>query len=254
MIAQPHAADACRAAQALARNHGYACFPCRWDDKTPVRPAREGGRGCHDASNDPDVIAWLWQHWPGSLVGIATGTASGISVLDIDPDHQPARTWWHANLYRLPQTAAYRTRRQGLHLYFEHADGIRNKQGSPVLGVDVRGDGGFVISWHAAGLPCLDDAPPAPFPNWLRTAIWPPRPAPPPARNDASPRSINGLIQTVAQAVEGCRNGKLYWAANRMRDAGFGQRDAERELLRAALASGLPELEARRTIRSAWRA
>jgi hypothetical protein len=45
----------------------------------------------------------------------------------------------------------------------------------------------------------------------------------------------------------------LFWAANRMREHGFGQRDAERELLSAALSSGLSESEARRTIRSAWR-
>ncbi len=68
------------AAQALARNCGYKVFPCRVHDKRPTCP-----HGFRQASNDPAEIARLWRRYPGGLIGIATGQASGIDVLDIDP-------------------------------------------------------------------------------------------------------------------------------------------------------------------------
>ena len=62
---------------------------------------------------------------------------------------------------------------------------------------------------------------------------------------------ISGLIRTVATAARGNRNCALYWAACRVAE----QRDIDRqaaaaELIRTALAAGLPLIEARKTVES----
>ena len=43
--------------------------------------------GCKGATTDRDTILHWWQRWPQANVAIATGTAAGIVVLDIDPKH-----------------------------------------------------------------------------------------------------------------------------------------------------------------------
>ena len=120
--------DVLRMAINLARNASYAVFPCG-DNKRPTRPSEEGVlHGFHDATTDPAQIAWLWANWPGSLIGVATGTRSGVSVLDIDPDHPEAFLWWEDNHERLPSTRTYRTRRGGAHLWMQHREGVTNSQ------------------------------------------------------------------------------------------------------------------------------
>jgi hypothetical protein len=242
-------AEVCRIAQNVAQNCGYAVFPVRLN-KHPTTP-----HGKDDASTDPERIAWLWRRYPGPLIGVATGGTSNISILDIDTKHDGARAWWRQNEIRLPTTRTYRTRGGGFHLVFRHAAGVRNVAGKPVEGIDGRGEGGYFIFWFATGLPCLDHAPPAPWPHWLTPFFWPPAPAQDTRRpvNHDHPATIDGLIRTVRAAQEGTRNGKLFWATCRMRDRGFGRADAERELLAAAASAGLSETEARRTVASAWR-
>src|SRR5437763_1799333 len=153
--------EACSLAQNLAHNYGYAVFSCH-QDKNPATL-----HGFKDATADPELIAKLWRRWPGPLIGVATGAASGISVLDVDIKGDEARGWWRQNEQRLPLTRTYRTRGGGLHLVFRHVPGILCRVGKPVLGIDVRGEGGYVIFWFAAGFECVDHAPAAPWPHWL---------------------------------------------------------------------------------------
>jgi hypothetical protein len=40
--------------------------------------------GLHDATADPGVIRRWWTRWPQANVGIRTGAASGLLVIDID--------------------------------------------------------------------------------------------------------------------------------------------------------------------------
>lgn len=256
--------DVCALAQNLARNRGYAVFPCRsapgkeWD-KTPAWPKREGGQGFKDASVDPDRIAWLWRNWGGPLIGIATGAVSGFDVLDLDAKHQDACAWYHTNKPRLTPTQVYRTRSGGMHRYFSHAEGVRNSASRFVKGIDVRGDGGYVICWFAAGLPCLDSAPLAPWPDWLLKLVLPPPPAPsaPPGKRDVPLNpdyAIAGIVRRVANAAEGERNVLLNWGAwrlgSRVLAGELGQAEATALLTEAARAAGVPKPQALRTIAS----
>ena len=120
-------------------------FPCH-ENRKPACP-----HGFKEATTDPTEIIKLWRRYPGSVIGIATGKVSGRSVLDIDVKHEPALAWWRTNYRRLPSTRTFRSRSGGLHLYFQHADGIRNTQSKLCPGLDTRGDGGYIIYWFAVG-------------------------------------------------------------------------------------------------------
>jgi hypothetical protein len=138
-------AAALDAALALAAA-GRKCFPCGVN-KRPATP-----HGFHDAATDPAVVRQLWRQWPGPLVGVSTGEASGVDALDLDAKHPEAGGWWATHRARLPVTRTHRTRSRGLHLLFWHAAGLRCTAGVIAPGVDIRADGGYVIWWPASGL------------------------------------------------------------------------------------------------------
>jgi hypothetical protein len=235
-------AEVCQLAQNLARNC-YAVFPCL-PDKRPATPC-----GFKDASADPDRIAWLWERWPGPLIGVATGEMSGFDVLDVDagkcPDDAPreivekreaARAWWHANVARIPDSRAYETGSGGIHVYFRHDPRVRCSQSVIARGVDTRGDGGYVIHWFAAGLECFDHNPPAAWPEWLLEALAP-KPRTPPRSAARRPRQdsnvedvIRRAIQRVGGAPEGAKHQELRKAARLLggvqADAGFSDSEA----------------------------
>jgi hypothetical protein len=246
---------ALEAALALA----LPCFPCG-RNKTPAIP---GAGGHKHATDDPAALRALWRRYPGELVGVRTGEASGLSVLDIDTaKHREAEIWFAAHRARLPVTRMHQTRSGGLHLVMQHRSGVRNRASPAGLakGVDARGEGGYAIWWPAAGYPVLCDAPPAPWPDWLLQALlWRP-PAPAIAATGSARldhRRLEGVLRRVKFAPESQRNSTLYWGACRLGEAiakgEIGSSVAEALLVRAALQAGLPEAEARRTIASGFR-
>ncbi len=253
----PDLSDVVSMAINIARNCGYAVFPCQADNKKPFLESHS----FKEAAKDAAAIRELWRRYPGGLIGVATGEVSGIDLLDVDIKHAAACAWWRRHHARVPVTRTYRTRGGGIHLHFRHAPGVRNDQGKKICkGVDVRGDGGYLIHWFAAGLECLDDTPPAPWPDWLLQVVRPPPrpPAPPPARQyDGPDRGVPAILEKVATAAEGTRNGILFWGAcrlgERIRAGRIGGGEAETALLHAARSAGLPDFEARQTIASAFR-
>jgi hypothetical protein len=240
--------QALRAAMALP----YPAFPCD-RDKRPACP-----RGFKDATLPEAGLATLWARHPGELIGVPTGPASGVAVLDVDRD-KGGGEWWAASKARLPSTRLHRTRSGGLHCVFRHRPGLRCSASQIAPGVDVRAEGGYVVWWPATGLQVLD-RPIAEWPDWLKPAK--PGPAPKVARPAADGAratlpAILGLIRTVELAPQGQRNAVTYWAACRMRenvDDGKISAGLARELLlEAAARTGLPTVEAGRTIDSAFR-
>jgi hypothetical protein len=227
---------------------GFATFPCN-RNKAPACP-----HGFHDASTDADVICALWSRHHGELVGVATDAVSDLAVLDIDAKHADAHVWWAKHRDQLPTTRTIRTRSGGLHLWFRNVPGLRCSVSAIAPGIDVRAAGGYVIAWHAAGLPVLREAVLAPWPEWLRSpgaAAGQRAPEPPRVPDD---RQTAALVRFVATAPAMQRNNQLFWAACRM--AGMvGSRmmaksEAEALLVHAAMHAGLPEIEARRTAHS----
>jgi hypothetical protein len=149
---------------------GVRCFPVR-DDKAPACP-----HGFKDASQDPDELRRLWECYPAPLVGVATGKASGISVIDIDSTKHPEAAEWESERKEVLQgTYAYGTRSGGTHYMFNHVEGLRSGQDVTARGVDLRADGGYVVFWPAAGSEVLCSSPRAAFPASILAAIQQPR-------------------------------------------------------------------------------
>jgi len=192
------------------------CLPCS-AQKTPAIP---GPGGHKHATSDPAALRALWQRYPGPLVGVRTGEASGLSVFDIDrAKHPEAEIWLSAHRNRLPTTRIHQTRSGGLHFIFRHVPGVRNSQGRLATGVDTRGEGGYAIWWPAADCLVLCDAPPAPWPQWLLEVIWPPLPRTArgtPALLSSDTQVLERLARRVIHTPEGQRNSMLFWAACRV--------------------------------------
>lgn len=125
---------------------GIPVFPCR-DDKAPACAG-----GFKAASTDPAVIRRLFADG-APLIGVPTGAASGLDVLDLDP-RNGSEAWWANSGRLIPPTLIHDTRSGGMHVLFKHQPGLGCSNGGrtgPRAGVDIKADGGYVIHWPAAG-------------------------------------------------------------------------------------------------------
>lgn len=164
----------------------WPVFPCG----TAKQPLTE--RGLYDAvSNDAQARALFARHG-AAMIGVPTGAASGLVVIDIDvKDNRSGLEWLAANEHRIPTTRRHRTRSGGVHLLFQHpGHRIRNSVSKIAPGVDVRGDGGYVIFPPSPGYTIEHEAMPAPLPAWLLQLIDPPMTAP--AQHSPAPRATSG--------------------------------------------------------------
>lgn len=132
---------------------GWAVFPCLPKQKIPATD-----HGFLDATTDIDQIASWWTNNPDYNIGIATGKVSGIVALDFDvKKDQPGKaTFREMQLaYGSLDTLCSNTPSGGWHLLFEHPGGeIRNRTGV-LPGLDVRGDGGYIVAPGS----CTSDGP-----------------------------------------------------------------------------------------------
>jgi hypothetical protein len=138
-----------RFALALARK-GLAVLPCWPRGKLPITK-----HGCKDASTDPAKIESWWNYNPTANIAVATGAISSIFVLDVDGlDAETALAKLEAEHGALPATVEAITAR-GRHIYFKMpAADVRNSASRIAAGIDVRGDGGYVLappSMHPSG-------------------------------------------------------------------------------------------------------
>jgi putative DNA primase/helicase len=124
----------------LAQKH-MAVFPCRPRTKWPAT-----ANGLKDATVDLDVIRQWWHANPNYNVAIATGAASRIFVIDIDGlGAEIELRKLEAEYGTLPASVEVITAR-GRHVYFQQpAQEIRNSASKIAPGIDVRGDGGYVL-------------------------------------------------------------------------------------------------------------
>lgn len=131
------------AALALAKA-GYAVFPVRADAK---RPHIKGWQ--KRASDDAEQLRRWWNQWPDARTGLPTGRRNGVEVLDID---QRDGKYGFKALTALgldPATLSHVqvvTPSGGLYLYFAWPEGLGCSAAGLPPGVDVRGEGGFVVA------------------------------------------------------------------------------------------------------------
>jgi hypothetical protein len=139
----------CNAAIAYA-TRGFAVFPCAPRGKVPVTR-----HGCHDATKDLARITAWWCENPRYNIAVATGPVSKVFVLDVDGlDAEVSLRKLEDQHGALPETVESITPR-GRHVFFRCENGaIRNSAGAIAPGLDIRGDGGYVVlppSIHPSG-------------------------------------------------------------------------------------------------------
>ena len=234
--------------------------------------------GLHAATTDETQVLRWWGRWPNANVGIRTGAEAGLVVVDVDPPHGGADS-----LDRLvstygrffDSTRTVRTGGDGWHFYFRHPGGlVRNDTGRRLgRGIDVRGDGGYVLappSVHISGNRYELHAPRrevAALPDWLaeRLTREPDRPRFPntspvdgPHAERWAAAALNGEMDRLRAAQEGTRNDTLNRIAFRLgqivASGALDERPVKAALVQGAQAVGLAEREAVSTVESGMRA
>ena len=260
-----HAPDLATAAEHLGASE-VPVFPCVAGGKRPLTV-----HGFQDSSADTDVIRSWWQRWPDANIGVPTGSASGVDVVDVDVHDTGSgyAAFEHARRAGLVEGWAWlvRTPSGGLHAYFLRTSAIEQRSWQvPSQHIDFRGDGGYIIvppsgvtgddgvtrSYQQIAVAEYHQPRPVDA-SGLRGFLDPPRPMRPPLDVPAMGTHPDKLTAWVASRPEGARNGGLFWAACRMAEDGHDLSIATSMLGEAAYSAGLPEREALATIRSAYR-
>lgn len=132
----------------LATEHGWQLLPVKpAPEKAPLSP-----RGFKNASSSPSTIRRWGKTWPGMRAGLATGSASGVYAIDVDPKHggNESLAALEREIGPLPKTVEQRTLSGGRHLIFRCPDGVelRSSIGKLGDGLDVRADGGYVVLYQ----------------------------------------------------------------------------------------------------------
>ncbi|MFI9580872.1 bifunctional DNA primase/polymerase [Streptomyces sp. NPDC052236] len=240
------------------------------------------GHGVYDATTDPAAVRALFAAapWatgygiacgrpPHHLIGIDldtkysagtdtdtdAGTGTGVDSVSA-LQHLALR-----HLFTIPETVTVLTPSGGRHLWLTGPPDVvvPNSASRLAPGIDVRGAGGYLVgpgsvSAHGAYrlAPGTAELSPAPCPRALLRLLTPARPHQHTTPARAPQAQGEGLVHFVRAAHEGQRNTRLFWAACRAYENGFGEALAD-ALTAAAVRAGLTEREARATIASAER-
>jgi len=251
--------------------HGMPVFPVRPRSKEPLT-----AHGFKDATHEPATVQKWLNRWPDMNLGVATGKGSGIAVLDVDGEDAEEKL---GELSRVTDDISWQDtwisatgRPGGAHFWFRWTPDVP-RTGAARLGehLDIRSDNAYVVappSDHPNGTTYTfigEQRKLQPWPSWLKPT------EPEDLRTTERPRTVRprvmgrgdrcaaaaleGEAERVRTASVGTRNDTLNRAAfavARFLPGQLSAREAAATLLAAALAAGLDEREACRTIASAF--
>ena len=146
--------------------HGLPVLPCdpssgnRCKSPLVARDLDEAGSpiprtgGLYKATTDERQLRSWWSQWPDALIGMRTGQASRIFVIDLDVPKVPGQpdgvAAWAALVEQhggIPPTRIHRTPSGGRHVFFRWREDhpVTNREGQLPSGINVRGEGGYII-------------------------------------------------------------------------------------------------------------
>jgi hypothetical protein len=249
-----HRSERKKAALTYAKR-GIPVLPCAAGSKTPLLD-----NGHLGASTDPRKINLWWSRWPDANVGFPTGKRSGIFVLDVEEHGFSKLQELEEERGELPATWTVKTGRRGRHYYFKLPEDveIRNSAGIIGMGLDIRGEGGYVVappSRTQEAYEVLERVPIAQPSEWLLETVRepPPKPGRSGGDRDGAPLAV-GL--DGPEIITGERNQELARIAGRLHD---GSRDLEaltadlKAINAARCKPPLPEAEVERVAASIHR-
>jgi Bifunctional DNA primase/polymerase, N-terminal/Primase C terminal 1 (PriCT-1) len=155
LLADPRTSDGVTAMDEAIRDYlgrSWSIIPIKPGDKRPLVRWEDFQHCC---PGEGEARGWF-RTWPDAGIGVVTGTISGLVVIDIDVRHGGDVSLEDLERVhgRLPTTVECRSG-GGRHLYFGHPGSlVRNKVGL-APGIDLRGDGGYVVappSVHSSGV------------------------------------------------------------------------------------------------------
>jgi len=113
--------------------------------KSPHTP-----QGFYAATTSQEQIKEWWKKWPDALVGLPTGSTTGLSVVDGDIDRKTGKPAGEQQIVENnlshPQAVLIRTPSDGVHLIFSYLAGAKTSSGKVASHIDTRGDGGYIIA------------------------------------------------------------------------------------------------------------
>jgi putative DNA primase/helicase len=141
-------------ALALAEEYGIPVFPLnRWkfdDGERVYCKAPLTKNGFYDATTNAEQISAWWKRYPDALIGVPTGAASKLFVIDVDPeglaDYAENAAFFGPG--RVQKTA------RGFHLIYNHPGDLGCTGKKWRAGYDTRGDGGYIVWWESEGFHC----------------------------------------------------------------------------------------------------
>jgi len=143
----PPQTNPCKAAALEYLKLGFSIIPIRPKDKKPPKGFR--WKQFQKRQATPVEVEDWFRKWPDANIALVTGLISGVAVVDGDGEEGVA--WMEANL---PRTSVYQKTGKGRHAIFAtNGEPIQNAV-RITKGVDIRGDGGYVViapSTHSSG-------------------------------------------------------------------------------------------------------
>lgn len=217
--------------EALARaGEGFRVFPLIPNGKTPA--LETDWRKI--ATGDPEKIRRLWTDpatgWDQPYnIGIATG--DGVVVIDVDmkdgKDGESGLRLLQVLNDELPATREAMTPTGGRHLYFDTDAPIGNSGSRLAEGVDVRGEGGFVVAPGSIidGIPYVwaTTAPRARLPQWLAAMAGPPAPRKERGEPIVDEDDPAAIARAIAWLREKAPDHGTYAVAARVKDFGVSE-------------------------------
>ena len=125
---------------------------CKSPGKHPKLP-----NGLHAATKEANMARFWWNGaHRGSGVAIATGQVSGFFVVDVDIKEDGIRAWeYFKDDHNIDdcETVAQKTPSGGKHIFYAMPSEGKIKTTTNVLakGIDIRGDGGYIVAYPSAG-------------------------------------------------------------------------------------------------------
>jgi len=213
------------------RNRGLSIIPIKPGDKRPLIAWEEYQERRAD---EAEIRGWF-DTWGEINLGLVTGEVSGFIVIDIDSVEAKEGLKKHAGDYDLETVPRSRTGK-GWQLFFKHpGKPIQNRTGV-IPGLDVRGDGGYVVappSVHPSGkvyrweVPINCELPKLPVELFKLITT-------PASSGENGYRERFDTAQALAGVPEGQRDETLFKLACKLRNADVPQEMAEKLVLEAA--------------------
>jgi hypothetical protein len=123
-----------------ARNHlasGKRIFAIGRNSKQPAISREQGGRGFHDATDDPKQVEQWAAIYPGCNWAFVPGDHD-LVVIDVDPRNGGTREGW-------PATYTVRTPSGGWHLYYSLSGGLKSGSHKFGKGIDIKSISGYAL-------------------------------------------------------------------------------------------------------------